>query len=82
MFWAAFGALSFAMGWQNIVALVWAASVYANVKSDYGAAEAADDREIMRELAGLRAEVRRSRAAAARAGRRPGRFTPGLVHPY
>jgi hypothetical protein len=54
--WVAFGVLSFVLGWQNNVALVWMASVYANVKTDWGTAEAADDshtiaklREIIRE---------------------------------
>lgn len=44
--WAVIGALSFVFGWQNSVALVWSASVYANIVSDIGAAEAADDRRV------------------------------------
>jgi hypothetical protein len=44
--WAIIGVLSFIFGWANSVALVWAASVYANVVSDIGAAEAADDRRV------------------------------------
>lgn len=48
--WALFGALSFAMGWQNNVALVWFASVYANALTDWGAGEAADDRELKAQL--------------------------------
>lgn len=78
--WAAFGALSFYMGWQNNVALVWMASVYANVKSDWTAAEAADDRAVVAEMARLAAEVRRTRAVSRRCGCRRGRFVPGLIH--
>lgn len=48
--WAVFGTLSFAVGWADSIALVWAASVYANVVSDLGAAEAADDRKILDRL--------------------------------
>lgn len=48
--WVAIGIISFVMGWQDLVALVWVASVYANVKSDLGAAEAADDREVLARL--------------------------------
>lgn len=48
--WALFGAVSFAMGWSNSVALVWFASVYANVESGIASGEAADDSKIMRVL--------------------------------
>ena len=44
--------------WPESVAFVIVASVYANVKSDWGAAEASDDRAIRRELELLRLEVR------------------------
>lgn len=54
--WAALGALSFPLGWANSVVLVWIASVYANVVSDWGAGEAADDRRVLDELAAVRAE--------------------------
>lgn len=36
--------------WRESVAFVIAASIYANVKSDWGAAEAADDREVLARL--------------------------------
>ena len=36
--------------WPQSVAFVIVASVYANVKSDWGAAEAADDREVVERL--------------------------------
>lgn len=48
--WVLFGAIAFALGWQNSVALVWLASVYANAKTDWGTAEAADDRAILERL--------------------------------
>lgn len=41
------GVLSFTFGWQNSVVLVWLASLYANIVSDWGAGEAADDREVL-----------------------------------
>ena len=46
--WALFGALAFVLGWQNSVALVWLASVYANAKTDWGTAEAADDSKVLK----------------------------------
>lgn len=48
--WVILGVASFPLGWANSVALVWAASVYANVLTDIGAAEAADDREVLARL--------------------------------
>lgn len=48
--WIFVGVLSFVMGWQDAVPLIWVASVYANVKSDWGAAEAADDRRVIERL--------------------------------
>lgn len=56
--WALIGAVSFAFGLQNSVALVWAASVYANVKSDWGAAEASDNTEILKRLDAIDARQR------------------------
>lgn len=44
--WILIGALSFRYGWNDSVTLVWIASLYANVVSDIGAAEAADDRAV------------------------------------
>ena len=43
--------------WPESVAFVIFASVYANVKSDWGAAEAADDRRVQRQIALLRLDV-------------------------
>lgn len=38
------------MWWRDSVAFVIAASIYANVKSDWGAAEAADNRDVIQRL--------------------------------
>lgn len=57
--WAAFGVLSFLTGWANSIALVWFASVYANVVSDWTAGEAADDREITVRLDAIDAKLSR-----------------------
>jgi hypothetical protein len=62
--WAALGLVSFLLGWQNSVALVWLASVYANVKTDWGTAEAADDRAVVVRLERIERQ--------AKAGRRRG----------
>ncbi len=48
--WLLFGVVSFVAGWASSIALVWLASVYANVVSDLGAAEAADDGEVTARL--------------------------------
>jgi hypothetical protein len=50
VFWAVLGFISFVFGWQNNIAMVWIASVYANIKSDWGAAEAADDSAVIQRL--------------------------------
>lgn len=59
--WAIFGGLSFLMGWQNSVALVWLASLYANAKTDWGTAEAADNTEVLEELKETRKELKEIR---------------------
>lgn len=56
--WVALGAVSFALGLQSSVVLVWLASVYANVKSDWGAAEAADDSAMVERLDRIEATQR------------------------
>lgn len=48
--WLLVGAVSFPMGWSNSIALVWVASFYANITGDWGAAEAADDRDVTERL--------------------------------
>jgi hypothetical protein len=55
--WVAIGVLSFVFGWQNSVVLVWLASVYANVVSDLGAAEAADDQQVCTRLDRIEAQL-------------------------
>lgn len=48
--WAIVGVLSFIFGWQESVMLVWIASLYANISTDWGNGEAADDREVVNRL--------------------------------
>lgn len=66
--WALAYVVTVAFGVTDSVALVWFASVYANVVSDLGAAAATDDRvvldairELREEIAQLRKEVQRDR---------------------
>lgn len=54
--WAIVGAISFPLGWSSSVALVWCASVYANVLTDWSGGAAADDRAVLDELCQARAE--------------------------
>lgn len=49
-FWAVLGLASVPLGWVNSVALVWAASVYANIASEIASAEAADDQAVLDRL--------------------------------
>lgn len=51
--WVIAGILAFVLGIEESVALVWIASVYANAKTDWSTAEAADDRELKALLAEL-----------------------------
>lgn len=48
--WALAGVAAFVFGWESSVAFVVVASVYANVVSDWGAAEAADNSEVLKRL--------------------------------
>lgn len=48
--------------WQTSVLFVIIASVYANVKSDWTAALAADDRAVLSEMCNLREELAALRA--------------------
>lgn len=52
--WAIVGAVSFPLGWANSVVLVWVASAYANTVSDWTAAEASDNRELVALLTEVR----------------------------
>lgn len=70
--WVLVGILSFVYGWANSVALVWAASLYANIVSDWTAAEATDDRHIIEEVEALMGKTRKQRAARVAAMRRRG----------
>ena len=59
--WAIFGVLAFwPLRWQDSVALVWLASVYANVKTDWSISEAANDSVVISEIRALRAELRKA----------------------
>jgi hypothetical protein len=55
--WLLVGAAAQALGLTDSVALVWWASVYANVESGFATAEGADDRQVLAELRALRAEI-------------------------
>lgn len=55
--WAIAGVLSFPLGWAYTVAFVTIASIYANVKTDWGTAEAADDRQVLDAIGELRQVV-------------------------
>jgi len=65
--WLLIGAVSFPLGWASNVAIVWVASVYANVVSDWGASEAADDREIVDGIKGLAEQAAAHHAALTEA---------------
>jgi hypothetical protein len=70
VFWALLGLASVPLGWANSVALVWAASVYANVESGIASGEAADDRKVLDRLDDHEVLLRRvlDELAALRAG--------------
>lgn len=53
--------------WPHSVAFVIVASIYANIKSDWGAAEAADDSAVLRKLAEIQAEIASGYCARCRA---------------
>lgn len=55
--WLVAGLASFPLGWAYSVAFVTIASIYANVKTDWGTAEAADDSAVLDEIKQLRADV-------------------------
>lgn len=48
--WLVLGVAAFPLGWAGMVEVVWMASVYANVFTDWGAGEAADNSEILQRL--------------------------------
>jgi len=43
--------------WRDSVTFVIIASIYANIKSDWGAAEAADEHEVLQRLARIEEEL-------------------------
>jgi hypothetical protein len=64
--WALIGAGAQVFGLSDSVALVWWASVYANIESGMATAQAADDRGVLREVRALAEEVRGLRGDVAR----------------
>lgn len=61
--WLAIGAVAWLLGATDSVALIWWASVYANVESGFATAEGADDRAVLAELKAIRAELAEIRNA-------------------
>lgn len=57
--WLLAGLLAQVFGLTSSVALVWWASVYANVESGMATATAADNREVLQEVRALRGDVAR-----------------------
>lgn len=55
--WLAVGVWSFTAGTADSVVLVWIASLYANVATDWGAGEAADDHRLIDELTAIRHQL-------------------------
>lgn len=55
--WAIAGVISFPLGWAYSLAFVTIASIYANVKTDWGTAEAADNSEVLKEVRQLKALI-------------------------
>lgn len=56
--WVVAGVLAFILGWAYSVAFVTVASIYANVKTDWGTAAAEDDSRVLEAITELREEVR------------------------
>jgi hypothetical protein len=70
--WVVAGIISFPLGWANNVVLVWLASVYANVKTDWGTAAAENNEEVLRAIAELTKEVRANACQCAQPVQRQG----------
>jgi hypothetical protein len=64
--WLLAGAAAQAFGLTESVALVWWASVYANIESGMATAQAADDRGVLREVRALAEQVQGLRGDVAR----------------
>ena len=62
-----FGLVAFALGWAESIALVWAASVYANIMSDWASSEAADDSVVLERLDRLERMLKEVRDGVAAA---------------
>lgn len=70
--WAVAGVLSFILGWAYSVAFVTIASIYANVKTDWGTAAAEDNSQVLDAIAELRKEVRANACHCTQSLQRPG----------
>jgi hypothetical protein len=64
--WLLAGIAAQVLGLTDSVALVWWASVYANIESGMATAQAADDRGVLREVRALGDQVRGLRDDVAR----------------
>lgn len=62
--WAVAGVAAFPLGWAYSVAFVTIASIYANVKTDWGAAESARSADLAEHLKEVRAILERLAAAS------------------
>lgn len=56
--WVVAGIAAFPLHWAYSVAFVTIASIYANVKTDWGAAEAADHSEVLDEIRELKRMIK------------------------
>jgi hypothetical protein len=61
-FWLVLGVVAQFTGLSSSIPMLWFASVYANVKSDVGAAEAADNGEVMDLLREMNERLKRLEA--------------------
>lgn len=66
--WIIAGVVAWLLGWSELVAAVWIASVYANVMSDWAASEAADDRGVLDRLDRIEALLRAAQNGPQTAG--------------
>jgi hypothetical protein len=76
--WMVVGALSFPFGWAHSIVLVWIASLYANVASDWSASEAADDRAVLVQPGTV--QPAGTAAATVAQPAQPDYAGPGVIH--
>lgn len=56
--WAVAGVAAFPLGWAQTVAFVTVASIYANVKTDWGTAESAKAADLAKEVKEIKAMLK------------------------